>query len=73
MPSPGEPSKADRRGFLTASAVSLAAAFAALHGRAQSPSMFPLPFVVMVFLCMVLVYVFPGIVLWLPDYLYTPR
>ena len=32
-----------------------------------------LPFVGMVFLCMVLVYVFPGIVLWLPDYLYTPR
>jgi tripartite ATP-independent transporter DctM subunit len=32
-----------------------------------------LPFVGMVFLCMVLVYVFPGLVLWLPDYLYTPR
>ncbi len=32
-----------------------------------------LPFVFMVFLCMVLVYVFPGIALWLPDYLYTPR
>ncbi len=32
-----------------------------------------LPFVFMVFLAMVLVYVFPGIVLWLPDYLYTPR
>lgn len=32
-----------------------------------------LPFVFMVFLCMVLVYVFPQIVLWLPDYLYTPR
>jgi tripartite ATP-independent transporter DctM subunit len=32
-----------------------------------------LPFVGMVFLCMFLVYVFPGLVLWLPDYLYTPR
>jgi tripartite ATP-independent transporter DctM subunit len=32
-----------------------------------------LPFVFMVFLCMVLVYVFPGLALWLPDYLYTPR
>jgi tripartite ATP-independent transporter DctM subunit len=32
-----------------------------------------LPFVFMVFLTMVLVYVFPGIALWLPDYLYTPR
>jgi tripartite ATP-independent transporter DctM subunit len=32
-----------------------------------------LPFVAMVFLSMVLVYVFPGIALWLPDYLYTPR
>ncbi|MEX0753156.1 MAG: TRAP transporter large permease subunit [Xanthobacteraceae bacterium] len=32
-----------------------------------------LPFVAMVFLTMVLVYVFPQIVLWLPDYLYTPR
>jgi tripartite ATP-independent transporter DctM subunit len=30
-----------------------------------------LPFVFMVFLCMVMVYVFPGIVLWLPDYLYN--
>lgn len=32
-----------------------------------------LPFVFMVFLTMVLVYVFPGIALWLPDYLYAPR
>jgi tripartite ATP-independent transporter DctM subunit len=32
-----------------------------------------LPFVMMVFATMVLVYVFPGIALWLPDYLYTPR
>jgi tripartite ATP-independent transporter DctM subunit len=32
-----------------------------------------LPFVFMVFLSMVLVYVFPGLALWLPDYLYTPR
>ncbi|MGH2604488.1 MAG: TRAP transporter large permease, partial [Dehalococcoidia bacterium] len=32
-----------------------------------------LPFVFMVFLTMVLVYVFPGLALWLPDYLYTPR
>jgi tripartite ATP-independent transporter DctM subunit len=32
-----------------------------------------LPFVFMVFLCMVAVYVFPGLALWLPDYLYTPR
>ena len=32
-----------------------------------------LPFVAMVFISMVLVYVFPGIALWLPDYLYTPR
>ena len=32
-----------------------------------------LPFVFMVFLTMLLVYIFPGIALWLPDYLYTPR
>jgi len=32
-----------------------------------------LPFVGMVFLTMLLVYVFPGIALWLPDYLYTSR
>jgi tripartite ATP-independent transporter DctM subunit len=32
-----------------------------------------LPFISMVFLSMVLVYIFPGIVHWLPDYLYTPR
>jgi tripartite ATP-independent transporter DctM subunit len=32
-----------------------------------------LPFVFMVFMTMALVYVFPGITLWLPDYLYTPR
>jgi tripartite ATP-independent transporter DctM subunit len=32
-----------------------------------------LPFVFLVFLTMVLVYTFPGIALWLPDYLYTPR
>ena len=32
-----------------------------------------LPFVYMVFLTMLLVYMFPQIALWLPDYLYTPR
>jgi TRAP-type mannitol/chloroaromatic compound transport system permease large subunit len=32
-----------------------------------------LPFVYMVFLAMVLVYIFPALVFWLPDYLYTPR
>jgi TRAP-type mannitol/chloroaromatic compound transport system permease large subunit len=32
-----------------------------------------LPFVFMVFLCMILVYIFPGIALWLPNYLYSPR
>jgi tripartite ATP-independent transporter DctM subunit len=32
-----------------------------------------LPFVFMVFLCMLLVYAFPELALWLPDYLYTPR
>jgi tripartite ATP-independent transporter DctM subunit len=32
-----------------------------------------LPFVFMVFLTMFLVYIFPQIALWLPDYLYTPR
>ena len=32
-----------------------------------------LPFVFMVFLTMVLVYIFPGLALWLPDYLYSPR
>jgi tripartite ATP-independent transporter DctM subunit len=32
-----------------------------------------LPFVSMVFLTMVLVYMFPQIALWLPDYLYRPR
>ena len=32
-----------------------------------------LPFVGMVFITMFLVYIFPGIALWLPDYLYTAR
>ena len=32
-----------------------------------------LPFVAMVFMTMALVYMFPAIALWLPDYLYTPR
>jgi tripartite ATP-independent transporter DctM subunit len=32
-----------------------------------------LPFVFMVFFTMALVYVFPGLALWLPTYLYTPR
>jgi tripartite ATP-independent transporter DctM subunit len=32
-----------------------------------------LPFVFMVFAVMALVYIFPGLALWLPDYLYTPR
>jgi tripartite ATP-independent transporter DctM subunit len=32
-----------------------------------------LPFVFMVFMTMALVYVFPQIALWLPDYLYRPR
>jgi tripartite ATP-independent transporter DctM subunit len=32
-----------------------------------------LPFVFMVFFTMALVYIFPQIALWLPDYLYTPR
>ena len=32
-----------------------------------------LPFVFLVFLTMALVYIFPGIALWLPDYLYKPR
>jgi tripartite ATP-independent transporter DctM subunit len=32
-----------------------------------------LPFVFMVFMAMALVYVFPGMVTWLPDYLYAPR
>jgi TRAP-type mannitol/chloroaromatic compound transport system permease large subunit len=32
-----------------------------------------LPFVFMVFLTMALVYIFPGIALWLPEYLYGSR
>jgi tripartite ATP-independent transporter DctM subunit len=32
-----------------------------------------LPFVFLVFLTMALVYIFPGLVLWLPDYLYGSR
>jgi tripartite ATP-independent transporter DctM subunit len=32
-----------------------------------------LPFVFMVFMTMALVYIFPQITLWLPNYLYTPR
>ncbi len=32
-----------------------------------------LPFVSLVFLTMALLYIFPEIALWLPDYLYTPR
>jgi len=32
-----------------------------------------LPFVGMVFLTMALVYIWPELALWLPDYLYTPR
>lgn len=32
-----------------------------------------LPFVLLVFLTMALVYIFPGLALWLPGYLYAPR
>lgn len=32
-----------------------------------------LPFVGLVFLTMAMVYIFPGLALWLPDYLYTAR
>jgi TRAP-type mannitol/chloroaromatic compound transport system permease large subunit len=32
-----------------------------------------LPFVFLVFLTMILVYIFPALAMWLPDYLYTPR
>ena len=32
-----------------------------------------MPFVYMVFMTMGLVYLFPGLALWLPDYLYTPK
>lgn len=32
-----------------------------------------LPFVGLVFLTMALVYIFPGLALWLPNYLYAPR
>jgi TRAP-type mannitol/chloroaromatic compound transport system permease large subunit len=32
-----------------------------------------LPFVFMVFATMLLVYIFPQLALWLPDYLYAPR
>jgi tripartite ATP-independent transporter DctM subunit len=32
-----------------------------------------LPFVFMVFITMILVYIFPQLALWLPDYLYSPR
>jgi tripartite ATP-independent transporter DctM subunit len=32
-----------------------------------------LPFVMIVVLCMAMLYIFPGIALWLPDYLYTAR
>jgi tripartite ATP-independent transporter DctM subunit len=32
-----------------------------------------LPFVSMVFMAMAMVYIFPQLVLWLPDYLYRPR
>lgn len=32
-----------------------------------------LPFVFLVFLTMALIYVFPGLTLWLPTYLYAPR
>jgi TRAP-type mannitol/chloroaromatic compound transport system permease large subunit len=32
-----------------------------------------LPFVLIVILCMALLYIFPGIALWLPDYLYTAQ
>jgi tripartite ATP-independent transporter DctM subunit len=32
-----------------------------------------LPFVFMVFLTMALVYIFPDLAMWLPNYLYTPR
>jgi tripartite ATP-independent transporter DctM subunit len=32
-----------------------------------------LPFVFLVFLTMFLVYVFPGLAMWLPDYMYSPR
>jgi TRAP-type mannitol/chloroaromatic compound transport system permease large subunit len=32
-----------------------------------------LPFVFMVFATMALIYIFPGLALWLPEYLYSPR
>jgi TRAP-type mannitol/chloroaromatic compound transport system permease large subunit len=32
-----------------------------------------LPFVLIVIMCMVFIYAFPGIALWLPDYLYSSR
>jgi TRAP-type mannitol/chloroaromatic compound transport system permease large subunit len=32
-----------------------------------------LPFVFMVFMTMLLVYIFPQLALWLPNYLYSPR
>ncbi|MBX3500985.1 MAG: TRAP transporter large permease subunit [Alphaproteobacteria bacterium] len=32
-----------------------------------------LPFVSLVFITMALIYIFPGVALWLPDYLYTAR
>jgi tripartite ATP-independent transporter DctM subunit len=32
-----------------------------------------LPFVFIVVMCMAVIYIFPGIALWLPDYLYTAR
>ena len=40
---------------------------------ALMPEVYALPYVFMVFATMVLVYVFPGIALWLPDVLYGNR
>jgi TRAP-type mannitol/chloroaromatic compound transport system permease large subunit len=55
-------------------------AMAAFYLKGVSPSWVKLtdifagslPFVFMVFITMFLVYMFPQIALWLPDYLYTP-
>jgi TRAP-type mannitol/chloroaromatic compound transport system permease large subunit len=32
-----------------------------------------MPYMLIVVLCMVLMYIWPGLTLWLPDFLYGPK
>ncbi len=32
-----------------------------------------MPYMFIVIICMILMYIWPGLTLWLPDYLYGPK